>query len=260
MADEQSVQIEDPVVTDEPEVSAATLGVDQASFDKYHKEGQEFDWASYGKELAFKQQQAATAETPDAEETPAQTEVAAAVDAAGLDWDALQDKIQKTGKLDASDYEALRAAGIPDNVSMGYVDGIELGKQQFIDAVIDKVGGQESFNVLHETLFNNATQEQRDTIDVLLRDESTQDAGIALAYQYAGITPGPQAAPAPALAPLATSQGARAPLAAAEVAFASFDEQVQAQQDPRYRTNATYRASVERRIGSSTWSHNIRSH
>ena len=145
-------------------------------------------------------------------------------------------------------------------MSRGYVDGIQAGAQQVIDSVIDKVGGQESFNTLHETLFAKATQEQRDTLDVLLREESTQDAGIALAYQYAGITPAAAAPVAPALAPLATSQGARAPLAAAEVAFESFEEQVQAQQDPRYRTNATYRASVERRIGSSTWSHNIRSH
>ena len=79
----QQVHITEPA-NPEATVDAASLGVDQASFDKYYKEGN-FDWASYGKEQAFKASQEFEA-TKEATTEEVQPEAAAAVADAGLDW------------------------------------------------------------------------------------------------------------------------------------------------------------------------------
>jgi len=261
----KSVHINEPAVPI-PTETAEALGVDQASFDKYNRNAG-FDWASYGKEQAFKQAQRAgrdidagvegNAESDDRFEETA--EIEASVESAGLDWDDLGHKVITEGDISQEDYDALEGIGIPPEVIHDYINAVQGQAQGIIDSVIDGFGGQEEFDAVYAELHTSATVEQRNKLDALLRDPDTREAGIMQAYRIAGMQPQapgtqgviPQAQPQP-------SRGNAAPAAPAAKGFTSFNEQVAAQSDPRYRTDPSYREQVLSRIASSTWEMNPR--
>ena len=242
-----------------------SLGVDQASFDKYHKEGN-FDWASYGKEQAFKSQQAATEPATDEErnsEAPKHSDTPEAQDKvaeAGLDWDSLGTKISAEGDIGPDDYAALAKIGVPDTVVKQYVSMVKNDAQSLIDDVIEKAGGQQQFDTMFDALQDKPLA-IRHKIDGLLIDPDTRQYGIDMMYKEAGMA---QGQPAPATAQpqqVAGNANNRNPGAApASQGFASFDEQVAAQRDPRYRTDLTYRNEVMAKIGASTFAMNPRTH
>ena len=247
-----------------------SLGVDQASFDKYHKEGN-FDWASYGKEQAFKSQQAATepakepatneernSEAPKHSDTPeAQDKVAEA----GLDWDSLGAKISDEGDIGPDDYAALAKIGVPDTVVKQYVTMVKNDAQDLIDDVIEKAGGQQQFDAMFDAL-QDKSLDIRNKIDGLLIDPDTRQYGIDMMYKETGMEQGQQTqAPAKANPGSAANANNRNPGAApASQGFESFAEQVAAQRDPRYRTDLTYRNEVMAKIGASTFAMNPRTH
>ena len=253
----QQAHIEAPPAVEA--VTAASLGVDQASFDKYQNAQGVFDWASYGKEAAFKAAQAAPA--PGAPEAEAPAEPAAAVEAAGLSWDDLGSKITSDGDIGAEDYAALAAIGIPDQVVKDYIGAVQGNAQSIVDNVIDGMGGQEAFDQVYAGLFTNATVEQRDKIDVLLRDPDTREAGIQTAYRLAGIAD-PQVQPGTQPQPPvpATSRGGTPPVTPAASGFDSFESQIAAQRDARYNKDSAYTQSVIERISKSSYNLNPRSH
>lgn len=252
-------------ITEVPQDTPATpesLGVDQASFDKYYR-NDEFDWASYGKEQAFKQQQQQRPQSPEepAEPAPATEGAQQAVENAGLDWDSLGQKITSEGDISPEDYKALEEIGVPQNVVQDYIAAVKDQAQVIIDSVIDEFGGQDEFNAVHAALYTNASLQQRNKIDELLRDPDTRTAGVAQAYRLSGIQPGSarQADQSPAAAP-AASRGNSASTQGSPQGFNSFEEQVQAQRDPRYKTDVAYRNEVMRRAAQSDYQINPRSH
>jgi hypothetical protein len=247
-----------------------SLGVDQASFDKYHKDG-DFDWASYGKEQAFKAAQHATepAKEPAKEEArqsdaprhsdteEAQTKVADA----GLDWDGLGVKISEEGDISEADYKALAGIGVPEQVVKQYVEMVKGDAQGLIDDVIEQAGGQESFDAVFDAL-QDKPMETRKKIDTLLSDPDTRPYGIDLMFKEAGIQRSqPESAPAPPQDMYQGNANNRNPSSAGNTqGYASFEEQVAAQRDPRYRTDLTYRNEVMAKIGASTFNMNPRTH
>lgn len=256
--------VQHATITEVPQPDAPTpesLGVDQASFDKYYK-NDEFDWASYGKEQAFKaaqrqQQPAKEPAKPEGTEQGAQQ----AVEQAGLDWDSLGEKITAEGDISQDDYEALEKIGIPPHIVQDYIAAVKDQAQVIVDAVIDEFGGQDEFNAVHAALYTNATLDQRNKIDALLRDPDTRAAGVAQAYRLSGIMPGSApAAPAQNQQAPAASRGNSASSQATPQGFSSFDEQMQAQRDPRYKTDIAYRNEVLQRIAQSDYQMNPRSH
>lgn len=288
--DDETVDSKDGIVPDKPQdairftetieearakseqAGAATpesLGVDQASFDKYHKDG-DFDWASYGKEQAFKAQKAATepAKEPDKEprksDAPAHSETEREaqdkVADAGLDWDALGAKISTEGDISADDYKALAGIGVPEEVVKQYVSMVKGEAQDLIDDVIEKAGGQDQFDAVFDALQDKPI-EVRKKIDGLLADPATREYGIDLMYKESGIARGEPASVAAQPAPQYGSANNRNPGSGpATQGFASFEEQVAAQRDPRYRTDLAYRNEVMAKIGASTFSMNPRTH
>lgn len=250
----QQVHVTEPAIAaaaDTPE----TLGVDQASYDKYYK-GDTFDWASYGKEQAFKAQKATPTDEPV--ETPEAEDASGVVEKAGLDWDDLGAKISADGDISAEDYDALAAIGIPKQVISDYVASVQGNAQATIDAVIDMAGGQDAFDQLYTALYSNATEAARNKIDVLLRDPDTREAGVIQAYRTAGLEPPTGQYQTHATPTPAASRGNAPPVNRSVVGYDSQEAQVLDQRDPRYRTDPTFRAEVMQRIAASTYAMNTR--
>lgn len=242
-----------------------SLGVDQASFDKYYSEGN-FNWQGYSKELEFKMSQKAQAPAPQ-QEAPAQEAAAAdaqaAVEEAGLDWDTLSTKISNAGDLEDSDYAALVAAGIPEDISRNYVRMVQQDAENTVADVMSKFGGEEGFTQVYNGLLENTTLEIRNQIDGLLRDPVSREAGIAMAWQYSGLqNPGQSGAPAAPPPPVnpAASRANPGQTPSSTQGFASMEEQALAMNDPRYRTDPSYRAEVERRSMAAAYDFNPRRH
>lgn len=261
-----------------PAPTAESLGVDQASFDKFHKDGQ-FNWEAYGKEQAFKAQQKATGEgadkkpdgdekkpDPDRPKPPQHSDTQEAQDAvakAGLDWDDLGSKIESKGDIDEGDYAALKNLGIPENIVKTYISSVKAESQGIIDAIIEGAGGQETFDKLFDVLHEKPL-DLRNKIDGLLLDPDTRDAGIDLMFKHAGMErPAAHQATTGGPKPTTASTGANnrtSGSAPAGDGFASFEEQVAAQRDPRYKTDVNYRNEVMRKIGASSYEMNPRTH
>lgn len=247
-------------------------GMDKASLDKYYKDG-EFDWASYGKEQAFKAKQTATepAETAETEGEEAANEPAkegitneendkikAATEAAGVDFEAAANSIIENGDLSVDDRKKLVDSGIPEFVIDDYVRLMVTDINSRVAQTIESLGGEEEFNSIFDGLQQNATEDQRNQIDDLLRDPATFNAGIQLARDLSGVG-GENPAPAPAQE-ITGGRNQAAPTAPAVQGFASFEEQMTAQRDPKYNNDPAYRDEVMRKIAASTYTVNPRAH
>jgi hypothetical protein len=164
----QQVHVTDADLPNNAPDTAESLGIDASSYDKYYKDGN-MDWASYGKEVAFKQQQAADKAIQNNEPAPAEEagDAQGVVENAGLSWEDLGAKISSMGDIDAEDREALHAIGIPDQVINDYIGAVTGEAQGIIDSVIDGMGGQEAFDAVYAGLHANSTETQRNNIDAL---------------------------------------------------------------------------------------------
>ena len=252
-----------------PEFTAESLGVDTASFDKYAKDG-EFDWASYGKEQAFKASKKATDAPAPKEEAqrdskaPASTETKDAqesVTSAGLDWDELGVKVGNNGDIDDDDYEALEKIGVPKEVVRNYVDMVKGQSQNMIDDIISQSGGQSQFDAVFDSL-SERPLELRQKIDALLVDPSTREYGVQMMFKEAGMTrsESQEAAPEPQQRSTYQPNNRTSQDRGGPTGYDSFEEQVAAQRDPRYGKDVTYRNEVMARIAASNFSMNPRAH
>jgi hypothetical protein len=260
------------IASEGEKTAAEELGVDQASYDKYYKNG-EFDWASYGKEQAFKAKQKpakeAASEGDGEEPKPAEakasesteeadTEAAKqAVSDAGLDWDNLANQVLHNGDISKEDREKLSKM-VPEHIIDNYISMVNRDTDAVITKVVEGFGGEDHFTEVFNGLQENATGEQRDLVDQLLGDEATFDEGVALARKLAKVE-------APA-APATQRQEFRTPNANSGAAsdaikpFESFSEQMAAQRDPRYKNDPAYRDEVTKRIAVSDNYVNPRAH
>ncbi len=240
-------------------VTAEGLGVDQASFDKFYVDG-EFNWANYGKEQAFKAKggKDEPAKEPATNEPLSDDGAKEAAEKAGLDWDTMGLAIVENGDIADTDRAALEAIGIPKAAVDTYIDAIKNESQDLIADVIEKSGGQESFDALFDAL---QTKEgvDLDAIDAKLRNPETRDEAIAEAYAAAGLTNPYTKAPATPVSGEPVNKNSGDP-AGEYLGYKNFEEQSEAQRDPRYKTDAAYRGAVMAKIGASTYAMNPRAH
>lgn len=253
--------------------TAEGLGVDQASFDKYYKNG-EFDWASYGKEQAFKAAQKKPTEGDEAKEEAVSDEGAAdegaaeaqaaaetVVEQAGLNWDDLGQEIIDTGDISEESRKALTAIGIPDAVIDQHLALLHKDANDIVVQIVDGFGGQETFGDVFDALQAKATPEQRDAIDEMLRDPSTFDLGIQTAFTLAEIErPATGDASATSAQTEQITPNASTGGSGSTQGYETFAEQVNAIKDPRYKTDPAYRAEVMNKVRVSTYDMNPRAH
>jgi hypothetical protein len=245
------------------QASAESLGVDQASFDKYYsKDAGAFNWQAYAKELEYKATQ--RGEEPESPKEPTQEaqpsenegEAQDKVAEAGLNWDSLGAKIGENGTIDDADFQALADIGVPREIAENYIDMVKGQANQLINDVHTQFGGEEEFNRVYDGL-ENIPEDKLNAIDDLLRDSSTRAAGVAAAYAAAGLTPNGR--PAPAATHQRGAQNA-APSSQSAQGFTSFEEQVSAMRDPRYYSDPAFRNEVIQRVAASTYDLNPRQH
>jgi hypothetical protein len=269
---ETIVDAKDAIAKEAEAATAESLGIDQASFDKYVKDGV-MDWASYGKEQAFKAAQKPAEEAP-AEPKAGEGEAAAAdaekaanaqdlAEKAGIEWEQAAASIVESGDISEADRKALTDMGLPEFVIDDYIEAVKRDADGYISTVMDAFGGEAQFEQVFNAVTEKATDEDRTRIDDLLRDPKTFQFGVQLAYETAGIqAPAPGTQPATAPAPAVPAGGAvnAAPGDAGVTGFADFNEMVAAQRDPKYKTDPEYRAQFMKRARASNIDMNPRLH
>lgn len=98
-------------------------------------------WSDAYNELHAKAFPKSTAPAPEGKSADAAAQEATAK--AGLDWEALGQKIAKDGTLGADDFAALAAAGIPEQVAKDYVESKAVALAAAQDRSALHVGGKE---------------------------------------------------------------------------------------------------------------------
>lgn len=103
-----------------------------------------------------------------------------AVNKAGLNWDALGEKIVDTGTIEDSDFEALEKAGIPRSVVEDYIAGINSGRESAKAKSEEFVGGKEVLNTILSRAASELTKEQIAFYNAQLRDPATYKEALTV--------------------------------------------------------------------------------
>jgi hypothetical protein len=252
-------EVKEGLAAAKKEESAKDLDVDQASYDKYYKNGK-MDWASFGKEQAFKQKNTKKEESTEdtkAEEIETLNNVEKVIEDAGLNFDDMSDSIVKSGNIEDKDRKSLIDSGIPGDIIDTYIKLLHKETADHIGQIEKALGGKENFTQVFEALQEKATQKQRDTIDGLMFEAKTFNAGINLALELAGLS-APESAKEEKTS--INTLNKTAPSSSGVKGFNSMEEQTLAMRDPKYKKDAAYRKEVEKRVGASTYNTNVRLH
>lgn len=166
-----------------------------------------------------------------------------AVEQAGLDMEALGDKLVEKGELDDSDYEALAKAGISRQMVDAYVAGQQALGQQMVERMHQTVGGEETFNSILEWAGENLSADEIEAFNDTVDNGSESAVKLALEGLHAKFKASGNSAPN-------LLQGTK-PTANGDV-FRSTAELVRAMNDPRYAKDPAYRADVEQKLARSS--------
>ena len=165
-----------------------------------------------------------------------------AVEAAGLDMDALGTKIVQNGDLDTADYDALAKQGISKEMVSSFVAGQQALADKMVDRMHETVGGKDQFEGLlswaGESLDAEEIKAFNNTID------NGSEAAVKLALQ--GLAARQKAEAGPSLI-----GGKRGGAGSGEV-FRSTAEVTKAMSDPRYARDPAYRADVMAKLSRSS--------
>lgn len=146
----------------------------------YNKETGAYDWANHVKELNYrleqgrKPQEQKPAEQPPPQGQPQDDPNAAAQEAAkaaGLDWDTLETKVNSTGKLEQSDYDAFEKAGIPKRFVDNYMQALTIARQAVVNEVIAHAGGQDELNGLIQWAAANLPADKKTEFNSVLASD-----------------------------------------------------------------------------------------
>ena len=198
------------------------------------------DFAKAYAELEKKQSQAPAQKADEKPDQQTQEEAKKAVEAGGLDFNALEAEYLDGGLSDDS-YSKLEAVGIPRDVVDAYIAGQEAVAAQIRDEVVSEVGGEEAYGEMIAWASQNLSPAEIAAYDNAV-DSGDMDV-IKLAVE--GLK-----------ARFERSVGSEPRLLSGGVTnssegFRSVEEMKTAMRDPRYRTDPAYRSDVERRVASS---------
>lgn len=246
-------------------VTAESLGVSEAQFAKYYKDGV-YNWDAHRTEVEYREKQAKDKDDrqdkavfPEDIVKPADADVSdgdasKAVEQAGLDWDTLDTEIATDGKLGEASVEALKALGIPENVITTYVDNIVRDAEAHIDNVTKAFGGEDTMAKVNEWVVTNLAEAEIETYNERLNDPAQFDSAVKELLDKSGakVTKAPEKRLEAPNSQIPSSTGPKA--------FASDAEMQQAFRDPRYRTDAAFRQEVMERVRVTDIRYNPRAH
>lgn len=175
--------------------------------------------------------------------TPPGDDTKAVVEAAGLDFDALNTEFQANQTLSDASYSKMEKAGIPRSVVDNYIQGQQLLGEQYQNAAFSVVGSADNYQAMIGWAKDNLSVPQLSAFD---KSVSSMDVDtMTLAVE--GMKSRYEAANGKVPSLIQGSNTNQSPLG-----FKSVKEQVAATRDPRYKSDPAYRKSVEAKIMAST--------
>lgn len=153
-------------------------------------------------------------------------------------------ELQDQGELTKESYDKLAEMGYPKELVDGYIAGQEALNSREEAAVMDSIGGQESFNSMIEWAKENVPEAELDAYNRSVMSGTQADAQVAVQGMFARY----QAATGEGSAPkLITGQKGDGK----GKAIRSNAELVELMGDPRYHSDPAYRQDIERRLAVS---------
>jgi hypothetical protein len=234
--------------------TAESIGVTQEQFDKFHKDGV-YNWEAHAKEAEFKAGQKAEAKPDDKtakdEAESKEIDPEAAAKDAGLDWDALKDKVIAKGDIDESDYAALTKIGVPEEIAGEYIDAIYAKAQSHYDEITGMFGGAEQLKETVNKLVKAGAYTEADRAMLAEKLSDPREAKITAntLLQQAGMK-----------AKTFRGNNSTTPSSEAVEGYASQAEMVSDMRDPRYKKDAAFRANVTAKARAATFDDNPRRH
>lgn len=170
----------------------------------------------------------------------------------GLSQDAvtrIQQEYQNEDSLSDESYRELAEAGYSKAFVDAYIRGQEALVNQYVEKVMDFVGGRERFQQVYSHMQTNNPEGAEALIKAFeSRDVATMKTILNLAGQSRDKTFGKKAERS-----IAKRATPAKPAPRKVVGFESQAEMIKAMSDPRYRTDSKYRREVEQKVIDSTF-------
>lgn len=170
----------------------------------------------------------------------------------GLSQDAvtrIQQEYQNEDSLSDESYRQLAEAGYSKAFVDAYIRGQEALVNQYVEKVMDFVGGRERFQQVYSHMQTNNPEGAEALIKAFeSRDVATMKTILNLAGQSRDKTFGKKAERS-----IAKRATPAKPAPRKAVGFESQAEMIKAMSDPRYRTDSKYRREVEQKVIDSTF-------
>lgn len=182
-------------------------------------------------------------ETNEEANAEADAAVTGVVEAAGLDMQALGQKITEKGDLDDSDYEALAKQGVSKEMVQQYVSGQQAIAAKLVSDLHSQVGGEEQFNELIGWAAENLSKDEIEAFNATVDNGTPAAVKLALKGLEAQRTAAEGSKPN-------LIGGTRQGATGGDV-YRSTAEVTAAMSDPRYTKDAAYRADVMAKLGRS---------
>ena len=176
-------------------------------------------------------------------EQPSGSEVQQAVEAAGVDFNSLQEQYNEHGGLTDDAYAKLADAGFPQDLVNSWIKGQEALSNDYQSSVHNLVGGKESYGEMITWASDNLSEAEIASYDKAV--DSGDIGMVQLAVD--GLRSRYQAAEGSDPALIA---GQSAPSSGGN--YGSWAEVTTAMRDPRYARDPAYRQSVADKLGRST--------
>ncbi len=181
-------------------------------------------------------------ETPTPEVSESVEEVKEQVESKGLDFDGLYNEYGENGNLSPETYSNLEQAGLSKEVVDSYIQGQEAIQQQQVNALQSEVGGEAEYQSMIEWAGSNLSESEQDAFNATLDNaESAKFAIQGLNARYKAANPqligGNRTT--------GTSNSSRG--------FTTKSDMMDAMSSPKYKTDHTYRAEVQRKLAMSTF-------
>jgi hypothetical protein len=161
----------------------------------------------------------------------------------GLDLQEFSTEFGTTGELSAKSYERLEAAGYPQDIVNQYIEGQKARVSQFENSIRNEVGGDAKYAEISQWAGANLTESEANAYNKAVTSGSLDQAKLAvngLANRYNNENGSD---------PKRTIGGTSK--ASSEETYKSTAQLTQAMRDPRYKTDAAYRASVQNKLANS---------
>lgn len=182
---------------------------------------------------------------PQTQQAPAQADAQAALEGAGLDYDAFAREFQTSGELSTASYEKLAKAGIPQHMVDSYIEGQRSIADATRNDVLASVGGEEAFTQIVQWAAVNVPKDELQAYNAVVDTGDKAQIKLAVAGMKARYEAANGSEPK-------LLNGSTQGSGGSVNAFRSNAELVEAMRDPRYAKDPAYRADVENRLRHSS--------